>query len=109
MPIDELEMLELYVRLFSSPRIARDDDKRNDSYFVAPDQTLIIEQVFLSSFSGDANNIFTSTSESLQEEGMPELALAAEEISKVLAQHSEELVNSIEPQYRVLDYVYPIV
>lgn len=109
MPIDELEMLEFYVRLFPEQPKDRHVDEPESSYFRPPDNTLIIEQVALSSLCSDENTVLRCTANLLRTVGQPELASAAEEISEFLTSHGEELNRSFEPQYRVLDYVYPIV
>lgn len=109
MPIDELELAELYVHLFSGKQRSKATTHDEQTFFQAPaDELKVVVTSFRSLFPED-EDIFSNIAKSFQSQNDTELFLAAKKLSVFLNDNHKEISASIEPEYRVLDYVYPIV
>jgi len=109
MMIDELKMLEFYTSLFSGPPKGKIKSAAGVNGFDLPDTHLDNEQSTLLTLIGENKNILEELTEVFHKQGELELATATDKMSQFLKVHGAELASYLEPEYRVLDYVYPIV
>jgi len=109
MPIDELEMAELYVQLFSEKPESEIFTPNEQTFFQAPGEELKVSVTSFQSLYPEKEDIFSCIAKSFQDQNNTELSLATKKFSKFLKDNHEEILSSIEPEFRVLDYVYPIV
>lgn len=109
MPIDELEMAELYVQLFPEKQGSKASTHNEQTFFQTPDEELKVSVTSFHSLFPEKEDIFSNIAKSFQSQNNAELFLAAKKVSKFLNDNHKEILSSIEPEFRVLDYVYPIV
>lgn len=109
MPIDELEMAELYVQLFSEKQGSNVSAQKEHTFFQPPGDELKVGVASFQSLFPEEEDIFSSIAKSFQDQNNAELLLAAKRLSKFIRENHKEISSSIEPEFRVLEYVYPIV
>lgn len=109
MPIDELEMAELYVQLFSEKRESNVSAEKEQTFFQPPEDELRVSVTSFQALFPEGEDIFSSLAKSFQDQNNAELLLAAKRVSKFIKENHKEISSSIEPEFRVLEYVYPIV
>lgn len=109
MPIDELEMAELYVRVFPEAGSKPAGNAEVVSSFSKPSLDLENEYALLTSILGKDRDIFLTLAKAFEAQGCVDLADVTAEISKFINDHNEELKDGNGPGYRVLKYVYSIV
>ena len=109
MPIDELDMAELYVQLFSEKQGSEVSTDNEKTFFQAPGEELKVSVTSFHSLYPEKEDIFSNVAKSFQNQSNAELFLAIQKVSIFLKDNHKEISSSIEPDFRVLDYVYPIV
>jgi len=109
MPIDELDMAELYVQLFPEKQAHTISTENAQTFFQTPGEALIVSVTHFQSLYPAQEDIFKRVAKSFQDQDNADLFSAATKLSKFLGAHHEEITSSIDPEFRVLDYVYPIV
>ena len=109
MPIDELEMAELYVQLFTEKQRSKVSTHGKQTFFQAPADELKISVTSFQSLYPENEDIFSNIAKSFQNQNNAELFSATQKVSNFLNNNHKEISSSLEPEFRVLDYVYPIV
>ena len=109
MPIDELAMVELYVQLFPEKQTGNTPTETEESFFQAPGDELVADVTRFDALFSAQGDIFTRVSNTFQDRDKADLSSVANKLSEFLGEAHEEITSSIDPDFRVLEYVYPIV
>jgi len=105
MPIDDFDIAALKTRLFKDVA----ESESPEPGFTLPSEALVEEHVTLDRLLNGEASLMMAVAKVFDAEAMPELAEIARELHDFLQENDDDLRRHAQPDYRILEYVYPIV
>jgi len=105
MPIDDFDIAALKTRLFQEIG----ESGSHEPGFTSPSEALVQEHVTLDMLLEGEVSLILAVAKVFDAEAMPDLAEIASELHDFLQENDDDLRRHAQPDYRVLEYVYPIV